>query len=1700
MSSRDRILTFALLLLPAISLAAQPTILPLDTGAQGADARVEVKAQSPGGLTLELSLPGLLHEQVDRDGMTFDRLDIIGGGAAGQVGQAGLPTYTRLVALPAGSGVQVRVLSSDLRALGTMTIDPRQPIVGQDKAAPAFDLGLYQSAAASEPTAIVGEPAIMAGLRVVPVTFQPVGYDPRTGEVTVASRMTVDVQFSGSDGRNDKAFAPRMISESFATIFEEEILGFQRDASVATGPGTYIMICPNNATVLNIVEPLADWRRRQGYTVQVVTTATTGTTTTSIKSWLTTQYTSANPPLEYVTLVGDANGSVTIPTYRETYSGYNGEGDHQYTTLDGGDVLSDVHLGRLSVTSTSQLATVVDKILDYETAPDMSDTSWFTTAGLTGDPASSGMSCIFVNQFVKQQLLDMGYTRIDTIWSSPFLNQMLATVNQGESLFTYRGYIGMSGMSSGHIESMSNGRQLPFAAILTCATGSFWSDTTARSEAFLRAANGGGIASIGTATSGTHTRYNNCIFMGMNNGLLNSADHLAGPALTRGKMTLYNNYWENEWQNVWVWSTWNNLMGDPATSVFTGVPDMLEVDYPSQVSLGANALAIRVTRGGAAVPGARVAVYQDGTVSDFAYSDINGDALLDIASATNGDVLVTVTGTNLHPHLGQTAVGAVTRSLDFESLNVVEISGNGNGEPNPGETLDLQVTLRNAGTSAVSGAVGELLSNVAGISVLDPDASYGTVAAGGTATGTFRVLAESDAPGGSVNELRLDATGSASSWTSIVAVPVHGPWGNFNRMTFGGPGGNLDPGESGSVTFDLANAGDRATAGVTATLSCNSQWITVTDGDGGWGALGVGAASTQSDPFAISISSDCYPGHIAGLVVTLNYAEGGMQVIEFPVIVGTAAVGDPTGPDAYGYYAFDNADPLPEAPAYQWVELVGVGTNTGISDNSRHDDETRSFDLPFPFVYYGQTYDRVSICSNGWLSFGDTYIKLYRNWTMPADGSPNAMICAFWDDLAGGSVYQWYDSANHRYIVQWDAFGSYNGGNYSGNCTFQIILHDPAHYATDTGDGPITMQYQAVTVYADETTYFTTGIQNEARDTGVTYVYGNNYPASSASVQANRAIKFVPVVPQTQGILGGAVTNASGGGSAIEGATVAVLGAGRQFTTDALGDYSGGVPEGVYDVAVWHESFAPDTTYNVVISETTAATVNFALDDVRGPSITNVTNLPDTENTAGPYAVQANITDLTGVDSYALHYTSSASGGPYTLAMTVIDGGTGLVEAQIPGQPSGTRVQYWLTAADVVANTSAAPVGAPWPSYGFLVSIVDVIASDDCESATGWTGNPDGTDDATTGHWEHGDPIGTTYNGPQVQTEDDHTPAPGVNCWFTGQHTEGQSAGFNDVDGGETTLTSAIYNAAGYDHVEVSYWRWYTNDLGFNAGESDWIAQVSNDGGGSWVDVENTSASDNSWQEVSFMLTDYFATPGQVRLRFLANDYGNNSLVEAAVDDVLISSSVSVSDVDPPTVTVTAPGAGSSFTNGESMNIAWNAADDVGVVHAQVWLSLDGGANYDMMLAEGALNDAASWWVNVPNGPPAYDARIRVDVFDGMERTSSDVSDAFTIVPGTTDTPQIAGALVLAQNHPNPFNPQTVITFSLPRAQDATLRIYDISGRLVRSLVQGAQTAGMHEVTWKGRDDSGSSVASGMYFFRLVTEEGSLVRKMTLLK
>lgn len=108
---------------------------------------------------------------------------------------------------------------------------------------------------------------------------------------------------------------------------------------------------------------------------------------------------------------------------------------------------------------------------------------------------------------------------------------------------------------------------------------------------------------------------------------------------------------------------------------------------------------------------------------------------------------------------------------------------------------------------------------------------------------------------------------------------------------------------------------------------------------------------------------------------------------------------------------------------------------------------------------------------------------------------------------------------------------------------------------------------------------------------------------------------------------------------------------------------------------------------------------------------------------------------------------------------------------------------------------------------------------------------------------------------------------------------------------------------------------------------------------------------------------------------------------------------------------------------------------------------------------------------------------------------------ALAAAPGKSDLPRSATAFSLQQNAPNPFNPSTQISFAVPDGgANVSLRVYDLTGRLVRTLVDGPEPAGTRSVTWSGDDDQGQRVPSGTYFYRLTAPSYSEQRKMVLLK
>jgi hypothetical protein len=98
---------------------------------------------------------------------------------------------------------------------------------------------------------------------------------------------------------------------------------------------------------------------------------------------------------------------------------------------------------------------------------------------------------------------------------------------------------------------------------------------------------------------------------------------------------------------------------------------------------------------------------------------------------------------------------------------------------------------------------------------------------------------------------------------------------------------------------------------------------------------------------------------------------------------------------------------------------------------------------------------------------------------------------------------------------------------------------------------------------------------------------------------------------------------------------------------------------------------------------------------------------------------------------------------------------------------------------------------------------------------------------------------------------------------------------------------------------------------------------------------------------------------------------------------------------------------------------------------------------------------------------------------------------------GATDT---VLAFALGQNYPNPFAAGTSIRFALPEPSNVHLKVFNVQGRLVRTLLDAARPAGRYTVSWDGRDEAGRAVASGVYFYRITAGKREAERRMIYLR
>ena len=194
---------------------------------------------------------------------------------------------------------------------------------------------------------------------------------------------------------------------------------------------------------------------------------------------------------------------------------------------------------------------------------------------------------------------------------------------------------------------------------------------------------------------------------------------------------------------------------------------------------------------------------------------------------------------------------------------------------------------------------------------------------------------------------------------------------------------------------------------------------------------------------------------------------------------------------------------------YNWIDISASGTSVSLWD----DATAGPYNLGFSTEFYGQSFDKVRVCSNGFLSFTDT-ATTYLNRSIPSSSAPDNLLALFWDDLnpsAGGTIY-YQQLDENTFVVQYQEVPRYGSSDL---ITAQVLIK---------ANGTILYQYKRV----DHASSCTVGIQNADGTEGVSYAYNQ-----AGKIDANLALQFNAPAPSWTGLSSQSGTVAPGSSETI---------------------------------------------------------------------------------------------------------------------------------------------------------------------------------------------------------------------------------------------------------------------------------------------------------------------------------------------------------------------------------------------------------------------------------------------------------------------------------------------------------------------------------------------------------------------------------------
>jgi hypothetical protein len=777
------------------------------------------------------------------------------------------------------------------------------------------------------------------GVDVVLLGVTPFQYNPVTKELLVYHDVSLEVTFEGGNGHfgedrlRNRWFDPiledvLMNRESLPEIDYSQRI---RNANSRDDEGyEYLIIIPNNDAWLPYAQQIKEWRTKQGILTGILKLQDIGGSTPAIlENYFNNAYNTWDIPPVAVLIMADygtdATNSITSPIW-DNYC----VSDNIFADVNNND-MPDIIFARMTAQNTTHLQTMVSKMLNYESNPPTDynfynkpitalgwqTERWFqicseTVGGFwrevsdkepvrinmiySGTPGNSWSSnqntSMVVNYFgpngtgyIPQSPAELGG------WNTGSPQMVVNAINDGAFALQHRDHGGEDGWGepgfvNSHINSLTNNQdnELVFVFSINCLTGKYNWSSECFTEKFHRYTYGGqnaGALGLIAASEVSYSFVNDTYVWGMfDNFYPNFLPNYGAPVEERGFLPAFGNAAGKYFlqQSNWPYNTSDkevtyNLFhhhGGAFMQVYTEVPQTPVVTHNPILYSGESIFT--VTAGA----GSFIALTVNGEIIGTATSTGGATNITIAPQLPPNQMIVTVTRQNYFRYESNVEIIPPSGPYVVGHAYVIhDASGNNNGLLDYGESVTMDMTMKNVGVAAANNVNVTMTTTDPFITITDGTAAFGTIGAGATKTinNAFAIQAAQNIPDGHAASLKLSATNGTLVWESYISVEAHAPKLKFAGYSIDDANGNnngfLDPGETVSMLLTIENTGSSNAFSVMAQLTGTDPYVSVlTTTPQQIGNLNPGNTGTAT--FMVTAATNTPFGHTAELNINMT--------------------------------------------------------------------------------------------------------------------------------------------------------------------------------------------------------------------------------------------------------------------------------------------------------------------------------------------------------------------------------------------------------------------------------------------------------------------------------------------------------------------------------------------------------------------------------------------------------------------------------------------------------------------------------------------------------------------------------------------------------------------------------------------------------------------------------------------------------------